>query len=79
MAATKERFQPRPSPKRAAAVAGTLAIQSRLMHETAMSASPPTSAGGLPIRSITSPTTSTRAYMPSTCAPMIGKTASPWW
>ena len=47
------------------------------MQETAISASPPTSAGGLPIRSIRSPTTRTSAYIPSTCAPMIGKTASP--
>ena len=37
--------------------------------------SPPTSACVRPIRSITVPTTSTSAYIPSTCAPMIGKTS----
>src|SRR5262245_29937770 len=79
VAATKERFQPRPSAKRASAVAGTLAIQRRLTVETAMSRRPPTSEGGRPILSTTSPTTRTSAYIPSTWAPMIGKTASPEW
>ena len=61
--------------------AGTLSTQSRLIAgERHQRAARRTSAGVRPIRSITSPTTSTSAYIPSTCAPMIGKTSRrAWW
>ena len=44
------------------------------MQLTAMITSPPASAGGRPIRSISAPTTSTSAYIPKTCAPITGNT-----
>ena len=82
VAATKEKFQPRPRPNSASAVRPTLSIHSRLITDTAITSRPPASAGVRPMRSITSPTTITSAYMPTTCAPMIGNTlwpSCPWW
>jgi hypothetical protein len=74
VAATNERFQLSPRPKRATAVAGTLSTHRRLIADAAITTRPPASAGVRPMRSITSPPTSTSAYVPTTCAPMIGKT-----
>ena len=80
VAATNERFQPRPRPNSATAVAGTLSIHTRLTTDTAITNRPPASDGLRPILSIRSPTTITSAYMPTTCAPMIGNTLWPaWW
>ncbi|HVD26396.1 MAG TPA: hypothetical protein VNB86_10420 [Gaiellaceae bacterium] len=74
--ATKERFQPRPRPKRSAAVAGTPSKNWIPAQQTDIRTSPPRIAGVRPIRSITGPITRTSAYIPSTCAPTIGKTRS---
>ena len=82
VAATNEKFQPRPRPKSAIAVAGTLSTHSSEITDTAIPSSPPYSATRRPIRSISRPTTSTSAYIPITCAPMIGNTlcaAWCWW
>ena len=79
VAATNDRFQPIPRPNRTTAVAGTDSTHSRLEQDTAITSSPPASAGVRPMRSISSPITSTSAYMPITCAPMIGKTAVASW
>src|SRR3954451_20875786 len=65
---------PRPSPNSAAAVAGTLVIHRRLDTDTAINSSPPASDVVRPMRSMRSPTTITSAYIPTTCAPMIGNT-----
>jgi hypothetical protein len=74
VAATNEKFHPRPSPNRAIAVAATLSTQSSEITERAMTSRPPYSATLRPIRSISRPTTSTSAYIPITWAPMIGNT-----
>ena len=74
VAATNEKFQPRPRPNSATAVATTLSIHRSEITESAISTRPPDSATCLPIRSMIRPTTSTSAYMPITCAPMIGNT-----
>src|SRR4051794_37555572 len=76
VAATKERFQPMPRPNSTIAVVVTSSTHSRLMTETPMISSPPASARVRPMRSTTSPTTRTSAYMPNTWAPMMGNT---WW
>jgi hypothetical protein len=65
-----------PSPNSNSAVAGTLVVHCSDSVETPITSSPATSAGVRPTRSISAPTTSTSAYMPSTCAPTIGNTES---
>ena len=48
--------------------------------DNAITTSPTSSAGVRPTRSISVPITSTSAYIPNTCAPMIGKTECwLWW
>src|SRR4051812_24040486 len=80
VAATNDRFHPRPRPNSATAVAGTLDTHRRLATDSAMSSRPPASDGVRPTRSTTSPATITSAYIPTTCAPMIGKTlCAAWW
>src|SRR5262245_10012558 len=80
VAETNDRFQPIPSPKRRNAVVGTLVAHTRPAQETAITNRPPSSAGPRPILSISVPMTSTSAYMPRTCAPMIRKTdCCEWW
>ena len=74
VAATNEKFQPSPRPNSATAVATTLSIHSSEITDSAITTRPPDSETCLPIRSMIRPTTSTSAYMPITCAPMIGKT-----
>ena len=76
VAATNEKFQPRPSANSAAIEAGTPVIHSRLIVDIAMSSSPPASARVRPKRSTRSPTTMISPNIPMTCAPMIGKTLS---
>ncbi len=73
VAATKLRFHPTPSPNSSTAVANTLSKNISPNVETAITHSPPPSAGPRPIRSISAPTNSTSAYIPSTCAPITGK------
>ncbi len=68
-----------PRPNSTTAVATTDSTHSRLETETAITSRPPASAGVRPMRSIRLPITSTSAYIPSTCAPMIGKTSWPAW
>ncbi|HEV3480218.1 MAG TPA: hypothetical protein VG144_12315 [Gaiellaceae bacterium] len=80
VAATKDTFQPRPSPKSRTPVMTTPSKTWMPAHDTAISASPPASAGVRPMRSMNEPTKSTSAYIPSTCAPMIGKIrCCAWW
>ena len=75
VAATNEKFQPSPRPNSATAVAGTLSIHSSEITDRAIRISPPNSDDSArPIRSMIRPTTITSAYMPITCAPMIGNT-----
>ena len=64
VAATKERFQPIPSPNSTTAVATTESTHSRLGTETAITNRPPANAGVRPMRSIRLPITSTSAYIP---------------
>ena len=80
VAATNEMFQPSPSPSSRTAVAKTLETQSSPIVDSAITTSPTSSAGVRPTRSISAPITRTSAYIPKTCAPMIGKTESwLWW
>src|SRR5215831_12909926 len=73
-------FQPIPRPNRRSAVDATLEIHESASAETPMTRSPDASALMRPTRSTSTPTTSTSAYMPRTCAPMIGKTSlCVWW
>ena len=76
VAATNEKFQPRPRPNSATIEAATPVIHSRLIVETAMSSRPPASARVRPTASTMSPTTMISPNIPMTCAPMIGKTLS---
>ncbi|HEX7256339.1 MAG TPA: hypothetical protein VF236_10470 [Gaiellaceae bacterium] len=73
VAATNETFQPRPSPKSRTPVIQTPSNTWIPAQDAAITLSPIASARVRPIRSITGPITSTSAYIPSTCAPMIGK------
>ena len=57
-------------------MAETLSIHAMKIVDIPMIASPPTSAGRLPTRSIRSPTTSTSPYMPTMC-PLITQNVSP--
>jgi hypothetical protein len=80
VAATKEKFQPRPRPNSAMPTTNTPVSHSRLIVEAAISSRPPASARVRPKRSTRSPTTTIRPNIPITCAPMIGKTfEAPWW
>jgi hypothetical protein len=74
VAATYETFQPNPRQKSAAAIAGTLSTHTSPLTERPMSSRPPDNETVRPIRSTTSPTTITSAYMPTTVTPMIGRT-----
>ena len=60
-------------------MAGTLSIHSSEITESAIRTSPPNSAISRPIRSMMFPTTRISAYMPITCAPMIGNTVCAAW
>ena len=62
-------------------MAATLSIHAMKIVESPMIARPPTSAGRLPMRSITSPTTSTSPYMPTMCTLItqnVSPVACPW-
>ena len=60
-------------------MAPTLSIHAMKIVETPMIASPPTSAGRLPTRSMTSPTTSTSPYMPTMCTLMTQNVSPVLW
>ena len=74
VAATKEMFQPSPSPSSKTAVAKTLVTHNIPIVDSAITTRPTSSADVRPTLSIAAPITNTSAYMPNTCAPMMGKT-----
>ncbi|HEU6443714.1 MAG TPA: hypothetical protein VFL61_01510 [Gaiellaceae bacterium] len=80
VAATNDTFHPSPRPKSRTAVMKTPSNSWMPAQDTAITVKPVASARVRPMRSITGPITSTSAYMPSTCAPMIGKMrCCAWW